>query len=79
MTRLLKSTTFKAGAVGFTAVTGVVAYREPISKILDGVFGEGTGDTIFTFITGLIGVLGLFGVGKGRLDAEHKIPLDKRR
>ena len=75
---LSKSNTFRFGAVGFGAVTGVVAYREPITQILDGVFGHGTGDTVFSFVTGLLGVLGLLGVGKGRLEADVKPPLNKR-
>jgi len=76
--KLSKSNTFKAGALGFGAITGAVAYQEPITQILDGIFGEGTGDTLFTFLTGLIGLAGLFGVGKGRIEADHKPPLDRR-
>ena len=33
--KLSKSFTFKSGAVGFGAITGAVAYREPITQILD--------------------------------------------
>jgi len=76
--KLSKSNTFKAGALGFGAITGAVAYQEPITQILDGIFGEGTGDTLFTFLTGLISLAGLFGVGKGRIEADYKPPLDKR-
>ena len=76
--KLSKSFTFKSGAVGFGAITGAVAYREPITQILDGIFGDGTGATLFTFITSAIALFGLFGVGKGRLEAERNIPLGKR-
>jgi len=75
---LSKSNTFRYGAVGFGTITGIVAYREPVTQILDGVFGQGTGDTVFSFVTGLLGVLGLLGVGKGRLEADVKPPLNKR-
>ena len=76
--KLLKSSTFKSGASGFGAIMGVVAYREPITKILDGFFGDGTGDTLFTFLISVVSLLGIFGVGKGRINAENKIPLSQR-
>jgi len=78
MKRLLKSATFLSGAGAIATISGVVAYRDPLTKILDGIFGDGTGESIFTFMTSFIGVLGIFGIGKGRLDAERKPPLSKR-
>jgi hypothetical protein len=76
---LMKSNTFKSGVSMATILTLLATYREAIVATLDVTIGQGKGDAVFTTVTAFIGLIGTFGVGKGRLDADKKPPLHTRK
>ena len=74
----MKSNTFLAGSGMATILTSLAMYKEAIVTTLDIVIGVGKGETIFTAVTALVGLMGTFGVGKGRLQADSKPALHRR-
>ena len=79
MKKLMKSSTFLNGAIGVVSLGAININQDSIADIINGIaILTGNGSIATTVITIVTGLLTLFGIGKGRLDAEIKPPLDKR-
>jgi hypothetical protein len=78
MINLFKSFTFLSGLSATTALTTLAMYRDVIVVTLDTFIGVGKGDSIYMAVTAFVGMLGTFGIGKGRLDADNKPSLHQR-